>query len=172
MATRLTRALLAATAIALMFAPEASAHAAISESDPKSGTEVTEAPDALHIEYTEPPTGDASITVSDGCGRDVVESLDIQNLEIDATLTEGQPGDWKVDSSVISGLDGHQTKESFRFSVAGKKDCSGDPSPAAREPEREDSSGAPLLPIAGATVAIVAIALFVRSRSGGSPETD
>ena len=168
MATRLIRALLAATAIVLMFAGEAGAHAAISDTDPKSGTKVTEAPDALHIEYTEPPTGDATITVSDGCGRDVVEGLDIQNLEIDATLVEGQPGVWKVDSSVISGLDGHLTKESFRFSVAGKKDCSGDPSPAAGGPEREDSSGAPLLPIAGATVAIVAIALFVRSRSGNA----
>jgi methionine-rich copper-binding protein CopC len=164
-----------AAALWLVAAPAApaSAHAERSSSRPEEGAAVAAAPGKLAITFTEPPTGDAVVEVADGCGRDVVTDVDVQNFEITATLADGQPGRWTVQTNVISGIDGHNTRDRWNFSVRGEADCSAPqteaPDPgAAGGADDEDDGGAPvaLLVIGAATIGLVVVGLLVRGRSG------
>lgn len=160
-------------AVFLQAAP-ASAHAERSASTPKEGATVAAPPKTLEITFTEPPTGDAVVEVVDGCRRDVVADVQVQNFDITADLAKGQPGDWEVRTNVISGVDGHNTRDRWSFAVRGQADCSAaktDAPEAADGPDDEDEGGGsgalPLLVIGGATLALVAVGLVLRGRSGG-----
>lgn len=162
--------LLAATLVAVIAqtAP-AHAHAERSASTPKEGAAVAAPPEALSITFTEPPTGDAVVEVADGCGRDVVADLEVQNFEITAALGEGQPGRWTVRTNVISGVDGHNTRDRWTFEVRGEPDCSAPATegPAAGgddEDEEGGSSALPLVLIVGATLGLVVVGLMLRGR--------
>ena len=166
----LIRFLLAAVVIALMATP-AFAHAERTSSDPKAGSRVDEAPEHLYINFTEPPTADAQVAVTDGCGRDVVEDVEAQQQTLHMTLAEGQPGRWQVAFRAVSGLDGHSTEDSFGFRVRGKADCSAppedDPSPEPTEqaaPQPDDDGGFPVLPVVGGLAAVVVVAALIRLR--------
>lgn len=168
----MTRAVVAAAVFAAVLtqATPAFAHAERSASTPKEGATVAAPPDALSITFTEPPTGAAVVEVVDGCGRDVVEIVDTQNLELDATLAEGQPGRWAVQTNVISAVDGHNTRDRWTFQVRGQPDCSGPqtegPDAAGNDEEAGDGGGSalPLIAIAGGTLVLVLVALVLRGR--------
>lgn len=170
----MNRALFVAAAAAAVFAcaSPAFAHAERSASSPKEGSNVASSPHTLAITFTEPPTGDAVVEVLDGCGNDVVADLEIQNLEITASLAEGQPGEWTVRTNVISGIDGHNTRDRWTFGVRGKADCSAAETAApdaAPDDEDEDDGGGsafPLIAIGAATAVLIALALVLRRRSG------
>lgn len=159
-----------AMAAVLAQAAPALAHAERSASTPKEGANVAAPPGTLAITFTEPPTGDAVVEVVDGCGRDVVADLEIQNLEITASLAEGQPGRWTVRTNVISGVDGHNTRDRWSFAVRGEADCSaaetGAPDATGDEEDEDDGGGSalPLIAIGAATLGLVAVALLLRSR--------
>lgn len=161
-----------AVAAVLAQAAPALAHAERSASTPKEDAKVAAAPDTLAITFTEPPTGDAVVEVVDGCGRDVVADLTIQNLEITASLAEGQPGRWTVRTNVISGVDGHNTRDRWTFAVRGEADCSAaetDAPDASGDDDEDDEGGGsamPLIAIGAATLGLVVVALLVRSRGG------
>lgn len=128
-------------------------------------------PDELQITFTEPPTGDARVAVLDECGRDVVADIQVQNYEITATLSAGQPGIWRVDSNVISAVDGHATRDRWSFEVRGEADCSAPetavPDAAAGDEEEEEDGGGvpvPVLALVGATVLLVVVGLALRGR--------
>ena len=156
----------------LAHAAPASAHAERSGSTPEEGARLAAAPGNLRITFTEPPTGDAVAEVVDGCGRDVVTGVKVQNFEIDAALVSGQPGTWTVKTNVISGVDGHPTRDRWTFDVRGKPDCSAPesaPPEAAGDEEDEDDGGGsivPLVAILGGTLALVAVGLVLRGRGG------
>lgn len=155
----------------LAHAAPALAHAERSASTPEEGAAVKAAPGSLTVTFTEPPTGDAVAEVVDGCGRDVVQDVEVQNLELTASLAEGQPGKWTVRTNVISGIDGHQTRDRWTFRVRGEADCSAAATDAPEpEGDEEDDGGGgsavPLIAIAGGTVALVALGLFLRGRGG------
>jgi methionine-rich copper-binding protein CopC len=162
--------LIAALAAVLLQAAPAGAHAERSASTPKEGATVAAPPEALNITFTEPPTGDAVVEVSDGCGRDVVVDLEVQNFEITAVLAEGRPGRWTVQSNVISGVDGHNTRDRWTFEVRGEADCSAPETEAPDEATGDDddegggSSALPLLAIGGATLALIVVGLMLRGR--------
>lgn len=162
---------LAAIAAILAQAAPASAHAERSASTPKEGAAVAAPPEALNITFTEPPTGDAVVEVVDGCKRDVVADVEVQNFEITAALTGGQPGRWTVRTNVISGVDGHNTRDEWTFQVRGEPDCSAAettaPDAAGDEGDEDDGGGSalPLLLVVGATVALVVVGLLLRGRS-------
>lgn len=169
------RLALLAAALWLVVAPAApaSAHAERSSSRPEEGAAVPAAPGTLAITFTEPPTGDAVVEVADGCGRDVVTDVQVQNFEITATLADGQPGRWTVQTNVISGIDGHNTRDRWTFSVRGEADCSAPqtdaPDPGAAGDEGEDEGGGlpvALIVVVAATVGLVVVGLLVRGRSG------
>lgn len=154
----------------LAHAAPASAHAERSASKPEEGARLSAAPSNLRITFTEPPTGDAVAEVLDGCGRNVATDVQAQNLEVDVELAPGQPGKWTVKTNVISGLDGHNTRDRWTFDVRGEADCSAPESapPQATGDEDEEGGGSivPLVAIVGGTLALVVVGLLLRGRSG------
>jgi methionine-rich copper-binding protein CopC len=164
--------LAAALGFVLAGAAPALAHAERSASRPEEGAALAQVPESLQITFTEPPTGDAVVEVADGCGREVAGDIEVQNFEITASLAEGQPGRWTVRTNVISGVDGHNTRDRWTFQVRGEADCSAPetdaPKAAGDDEDDEDGGGssAPLLVIGVATVALVAVGLMLRGRSG------
>ena len=166
--TRSPRIALAALVVAIVvLAPApAGAHAERVGSTPKEGAKVGAPPGELTISFSEPPTADARLTVTDGCNRDLVSDLEISNLEMTAALDKGQPGKWKVESRVISGIDSHATQDNWTFSVKGKADCSrGNAAPKRRDDDGEESS-LPWGLIIGITGALVGVAVAVRLITG------
>ena len=161
---------IAVTALVLLSfvaTPRAFGHAERAATTPEVGARVDEVPGTVSVSYTEPPAGNPVFHVLDGCGDDVVEDLTVQDMTIDATLAGGQPGAWKVEWRVISGVDGHDTRDSYSFKVAGKKDCSvAAPTPPDRDDSEDGGSGAGvLLPVAIGGAALIGLALFLRGRS-------
>lgn len=156
-------------AVASAGAGPAFAHAERISSAPEEKARLAEAPAEVSVSFTEPPIADADFQVLDGCGNDVVEDLDVQGTDITAALSGGQPGRWKVDFHVVSGIDGHATKDAFRFAVRGGADCDAEPSPPpdVAAPDQDEDDGAPMMLIAlfaGATVLMVVVALALRGR--------
>ena len=148
----------------------ARAHAERSASTPKEGAAVGTPPESLQITFTEPPTGNAVVNVLDGCKRDVVADIEVQNFEITAGLAAGQPGRWTVQTNVISGVDGHNTRDRWTFDVRGEADCTApkDDGPAAGEDEPEEEEGGsafPLIALGAGTLVAIALALILRGRS-------
>lgn len=163
--------LLAVMTIVMLFqAAPALAHAERVRSSPTEGARLESPPDTVRIDFSEPPIGEASFVVTDGCDRDVVEDLEVQNLEIEASLGTGQPGRWTVQTEVVSALDGHATSDRWTFSVRGTADCVAEPTPAgiddpALDESSDDGGSFPLLAFAAGTVLLIALALVVRGRS-------
>ena len=168
---RTIRTLLLGVTIVLLQASPALSHAERAASTPKEGATVAAPPEVLRVTFTEPPTGDASVTVLDECGRDVVSDIEVQNFEITATLSGGQPGKWRVETNVISAVDGHNTRDRWLFDVRGEADCSAEESDApdaAGDDEEEDDGGSssmPLILLGAATLVLIALGLVIRGRS-------
>ena len=139
-------------------------HAALTGSTPKDGARLDEVPATVEVNYAEPPTTDTKLSVTDGCDRDVARNVEVLNQSVTADVGSGQPGDWKVEWAVVSAVDGHLTRDSVRFKVAGEPDCE---QAAADETPTDEESGTtfPIVPVVVATVLILAVALVVRSRS-------
>lgn len=169
-----------ALGVVVAAAAPAGAHGDIQATDPAAKATVRRAPRSVAITFTEAPTAQAVLNVTDGCKRDVGQGVEVAGATATVRVATGQPGKWQVSYRVVSSLDGHQTQGRYAFTVAGKKDCTPDedptddpgdgPTQAAPGDTDEtgdtgDSSGAPVIPIALGAVALVAVALVVR-RSG------
>jgi methionine-rich copper-binding protein CopC len=169
----MTRRLLALCALAVVLAaPVAShAHGDIQSTSPEDGARVTSAPSIVRISFTEAPTADGRFEVIDGCGDDIVAEVAREGANAELLVDAGQPGAWKVSYRVISSVDGHSTRGSFGFRVAGPSDCS-DPEPVASDTPEIDGqppfanddapSDFPVLPVVIGGGAIVALAVAVR----------
>ena len=156
----------------------ARAHGDIQGSDPAPRSVVDAPPRSVAVTFTEAPTAQAVLIVTDGCRREVSRSVDVADATATVRLAGGEPGRWQVAYRVISSLDGHQTQGRYAFTVAGKRDCTpdepptSDPEPdrtraAPRDDDEPSGSGAPVIPIALGAVALVAIALIAR-RAGSA----
>lgn len=155
--------------IVLLPAVHALAHAERQSSEPEAGKTIDEPPLHLYINFSEPPTGDAKIGVTDGCGDDVVANFEVTDRTIHANLDAGQPGRYNVDTQVVSGLDGHETSDEWSFKVSGTKDCSAAPPEDGTDDgggEEEDGGvGSTALLVAGGVVVLIGIAAAIRLRS-------
>ena len=151
---------------ALFPAATAHAHSALKGSDPESGARLDAAPSTMRLEFSEPPISADNLVVKDGCGDDVVASAEVDNGDIVAELAGGQPGKWKVSSRVVSVVDGHETKDGFKFTVQGEADCAAAPKPPERERDEGGGSALPLLlALGGGTALLVVLALVLRRSS-------
>ena len=146
------------------------AHSERVGSQPKPDARVRRPPSRLLITFSEPPTADVSVEVKDGCGTNVVDDVEVQNLDLRAALSKGQPGRWKVSSSVISGIDGHNTRDSWTFTVEGEADCAkAQPRGDRKQPDDDvDGDGLPVVPIAIGIGAVVLVAVGLRALTGRS----
>ena len=156
----------------------AAAHGDIQATEPGARSSVRRAPRTVAITFTEAPTRQAVLEVTDGCNRAVGQGVDVNGATATVRLATGQPGKWQVSYRVISSLDGHQTRGGYAFTVAGKRDCTPDrttPAPdddatqAAPRDDREEAegSGAPVVPIALGAAGIILVALLLRRAGSG-----
>src|SRR5436309_14080000 len=75
------------------------------------------------MHFSEAASDEGTLKVSDGCGGEVVKTAGASDDDVKAALMSGQPGKWDVRWRIISADDGHVTRGSFSFAVAGKPDC-------------------------------------------------
>lgn len=157
----------------------AGAHGDIQATDPEPETTVRRAPRSIAVTFTEAPTANAVLEVTDGCKRNVGQGVDIADATATVRVAVGQPGKWNVSYRVISALDGHLTRGGYSFTVAGKKDCTPDETtddpganptkalPPGDDENEPEGSGAPVVPIALGAAALIAVALIVRRSGSG-----
>lgn len=162
----------------LLLAAPALAHGDIEDLRPQPEQVKAKAPDHVKITYTEAPTEDVRVSVTDGCSVDQVREKYVQGRTLHVFLKKGQPGKWTVSYAVISAVDGHKTNGKYSFSVKGSADCSAD-EPELSEtatvapddsdvaapdtsPTSDESGGLPLVIIGIGVLALVGIAFLVR----------
>jgi methionine-rich copper-binding protein CopC len=161
-------------------AAPARAHGDIQATDPEARATVPRAPRSVAVTFTEAPTAQAVLRVTDGCNRDVGQGVDVAGATATVRVATGQPGRWRVSYRVISAVDGHLTRGGYAFTVAGEEDCIPDeeatPEPGDAPPTRAappgddddpDGSGAPVVPIALGAAGLIVLALIVRRSGSG-----
>lgn len=155
---KLALVMIGVAAGAAFTAAPASAHAVLSRSTPPRGASVDSVPAEIAMRFTEPPTTDANVVVTDGCRRDVVGGIEVLNAKLTATIANGQPGRWRVRYELVSAVDGHPTSGSFSFRVQGDKNCDeAPPTIAGGDRTRNDDDGGSLIPwLIGSGLVIVA----------------
>jgi methionine-rich copper-binding protein CopC len=175
---RPSRCAFAVVACLLAVAAPAWGHGREIKTDPKRNAELGRPPAAVTIELTEAATDDAVVEVADGCNENITAHIAVSEETITAHLAQGQPGEYHVDWSVVSAVDGHPTKGAFEFSVKGKPDCSGNGGGgggedggdadgtggggAAAPPAPEDDSSFPVVPVGLGVLGVIAIGLGAR----------
>jgi methionine-rich copper-binding protein CopC len=170
------RRLAASLMLAFFVAGTASAHGVYTSSSPSKGERVRRIPPEVRVTLSEAPAQGSTMRVVDGCGRNVAEAVALDGADLVASIGGApapEPGAWKVAFRSISSVDGHAAKERFAFSVRGQRDCARDEGPTEEEDEiatpppvvtanDDTSSSFPWIPFALGTLALVAIAFFVR----------
>ncbi|MFN2595370.1 MAG: copper resistance protein CopC [Actinomycetota bacterium] len=156
---------LALTAVILIAPTTAFAHAELDKSDPAANSTVASVPAQTTLSFTEAPAVDSPIRVLDGCKKNVNSGQTVNGKAIAVTLSDSaQPGLWNVVWKSISADDGHVEHGQYSFTVSGKADCSNDKgSGAALNPDK--GSSFPWVPVIIGLVVLIALALFVRSRT-------
>lgn len=166
----------------LALAAPAGAHGELEAAKPGPNDHLKAPPSNLTMTFTEEPSNDSVIKVSDGCHSSVVERLVVDGNDFVAQLAKGQPGTWQASFRVISAEDGHLTKGNYTFEVAGEKDCSkggdgkgnGDgatdgpddgPSVAAPGDGDDDGGDFPVVPVVIAAVVLVGAGIVLRRAS-------
>jgi copper resistance protein C len=167
----------------------ASAHGELEGADPEPNAQLKAPPPDVTMTFTEEPSSDSVIDVTDGCGNDVVQQSLVDGNDFVVRLATGQPGKWNASFRVISAEDGHLTKGQYSFTVAGKKDCSPDkggdgngngdgngdgPSPGtggdgsnASDDLPDDGSDFPVVPVVIGAVVLVVVGVVIRRASAG-----
>ncbi|MDQ3941040.1 MAG: copper resistance protein CopC [Actinomycetota bacterium] len=154
----------------------ARAHGDLRGTDPEAEARLKKAPNVVTVTLTEPPAKGSTLSVRDGCRKQVVLSSGpdphTEGILI-ADLARGRPGRWQASYRAISSVDGHLTRGRFAFTVAGRKDCSNDPDDVdlgGGEDTRVNAppdagSSFPLVPFAIGTAAVIVLALVLRWRA-------
>lgn len=154
----------------------AHAHGELEKADPEPNAHLKSAPSDVTMTFTEAPSNDSVITVTDGCDSSVVKQSVVDGNDFVAHLFTGQPGKWHATFRVISAEDGHLTKGAYSFEVAGKKDCSADGPPGKKSPGDHSGGGGPdatentpdgggdfpVVPVVIAAIALIVVGVVVR----------
>ncbi|MEA2432864.1 MAG: CopC domain [Actinomycetota bacterium] len=165
---------LIACAILVLLPASALAHASLESSDPEVDSTVDKAPPEVTLTMAEQPAAGSSVTVTDGCKKEVGEKAQLSGNDMVVAIDGGQPGRWNVDFVAISAEDGHELSDSFSFVVAGQKDCNAkptiEPSTSSTKPinNPDDGSSFPVVPLVIGTVVVVGGALLLRRSTSGS----
>lgn len=169
------RAVFAGFALLVVTATAASAHGVYTNSSPPKGERLGAVPDEVRVTLTEDPAHGSTIRVTDGCGRNVVEHVNLEGPDLVAVVgghVAPEPGAWRVSFRSISAVDGHPARGSFAFEVRGNRDCARDEGPVDEKTESPDTSSQPpivndetsfpWMPFALGTLVLVVVALIAR----------
>ena len=174
------RSLLTLTVALLLGLPAVAAwaHGDIESAHPAQGSKMAQPPREVSVHLAEPPAQGSTLVVTDGCKEEVGGEPQIDGEMFTVPIDEGRPGRWNVKVRSISSVDGHLVRESFSFTVRGKKDCSSEKSPGEDDdpddevelgdpqpPLENDETSFPIVPFALGTVVLIALAIALR-RSG------
>lgn len=158
------------------------AHGDLRSTQPEAGSTTPRIPRHISIDFTEAPTGRPEIGIVDGCRRPVAAGVTrVEEGQVHVAVDRSaQPGKFSVNYRIVSAVDGHPSKGSYKFTVNGKRDCSPD-EPAKETPDgsgddgddqaapppapADDSGTTWLLAVGGGTLLLVVVALVLR-RSG------
>ena len=166
-----------AAAVTVLGAGPAWGHGDIQSASPEEGAKVRRPPREVELVLAEPAASGSSLVVTDGCKEQVSGEPVADGNNYSAPIDGGRPGRWSVKLRSISSVDGHVIKAGYSFTVAGKKDCSTEPTPSDDETEdantssrppianSDEGSSFPVLPFALGTVALVGIAVALRRPS-------
>jgi len=161
--------LLAAAAALVGLAVPVLGHGDLSSSKPENNGLLEAPPSAVVLNFAEEPS-EATIRVTDGCRRNVVEDVDLAGSRATVSLASTrEPGHYRVRYRNVSSVDGHAISGRFAFHVLGKKNCraeteepDADGDQAAPPEAPGDDSSFPVVPVALGTVGVVGVALLVR----------
>lgn len=169
------RAVFLGFALLVVAASAASAHGAYTSSSPAKGERLEATPDEVRVTLTEEPAHGSTIRVTDGCGRNVVEHVNLEGPDLVGIVggeIAPEPGAWRVRFRSISAVDGHAARGSFAFKVRGERDCARGEGPTDEESESPDTSSQPpivnddtsfpWIPFALGTLVLVVVALVAR----------
>lgn len=125
------------------FAPQASAHDVVVDSNPADGSVVKEFPDSIVLEFSgEPREGFNTVAVSDSNGETVFDAepdLDGRVLTVDVPDDLDTPdGTYSIGYQITSS-DGHATRGGLEFSVG---DGAGTATSASADAQAEDKGSA------------------------------
>lgn len=165
----------AAFALLVLSAGPAGAHGAIESAHPTQGSKVGQPPREVSVHLAEPAAQGSTLVVTDGCKESVGGEAQIDGEMFTVPIQDGRPGRWNVKVRSISSVDGHLVKESFSFTVRGKKDCSAEESPNddsdpdddvelgdPQPPIENDETSFPIVPFALGTVVLIGLAIALR----------
>ena len=160
----------------------AAAHGDLTATDPESGATIRKVPRVVSATFTETPArGASAMKVRDGCRNRVGTQTTLTERTMEVQIQDARPGSWRVNYRIISAEDGHPSKGSYTFKVAGRKDCNkvsenpprsrstpDAPGPGAGAGEGRSSGGTfPFLLVGAGTVFVVIFALLVRRKPRG-----
>ena len=147
-------------------------HGDLQSTSPEAGSTLRKTPKRVTITLTEAPTRGAEARAVDGCKKAVPAALSVEGSDIVLSLEGGEPGRWKVSYRAVSSVDGHQTRGTLAFKVAGTKDCAAgddaeidapDNPGIVDNPNPPDEGGSSwLLWVLGGTVVVAAGAFLIR----------
>lgn len=165
-------ALIGAAGVLLALAPTpALAHSGLESSSPAAGSLLATAPSRLRLVFDQPVSSTAAVTVLDGCRRSVASGVVVDGRTLVVTLAEGQPGDWRVDFSVLAPHDGHLTADAVTFAVSGSPSCPAETTGARAVTTASAHGGAGVVPVALASFAVLGGAVLVRRATDTSRRT-
>lgn len=155
------------------------AHGDLAETTPARDSTVRKVPRRVSVTFTETPArGGSQVKVRDGCGDQVASAVNLKGRTMEIEVAGARPGKWMVSYRIVSAEDGHPSRGSYGFKVAGAKDCNGDEPDAgptegppeegvgaAEDPAGSDGGSFPILPVAVGTILIVVVALILRRGS-------
>ncbi|HJR45461.1 MAG TPA: copper resistance CopC family protein [Actinomycetota bacterium] len=165
---------LIAAALAASAAP-AWAHGDIQSASPEEGARVRRPPREVALVLAEPAASGSSLVVVDGCKEEVSGEPVADGERYSVAIEGGRPGRWSVRLRSISSVDGHLVRAGYSFTLAGKKDCSSEPTPEPDETDDantssrppianpdDDGTSFPVVPFALGTVALIGLAVALR----------
>ncbi len=160
------RALLA-TLVGLLVCASAGpawSHGDIKRSAPGDGAGLSEPPPEVWIEFTEPPTQQARLEVTDPCGAPVGTAPPVvAGPRVTLPISATAKGEYSVRYAIVSRVDGHPSKGVLRFAVARGDKCTDtetSPGPGAAGGSQEASTSTVLFAL-GLAAAIGAGGGFV-----------
>lgn len=122
-------------------------HGDVKRSAPGDGAGLTQPPAEVWIEFTEPPTRQARLEVTDPCGATVATGPPVvSGPRVTVPIGASARGEYGARFAIVSRVDGHPSRGILRFAVARGEKCPPvDPNAATPIDDSNEASTATVL---------------------------